>query len=484
MPDVNETVVSELPRYVADVFDAMEAFIKMLKEFTERRRDAKTAKSLLEALEKGESCTTFLCRDFSAEDFKQEMEIMNCPCITMRANGGPGAGMLMVMFKEEDLAFATLARERALSRVSERMDEYGNIMRPATEVSMNTIDSLTKRSPYEEPEQIRGLNEAEVKFLAAELRTMNVPFARKEHPDGKTDLFFCSGNKDVVKCAFARAKIEFMGISGNYALQKAKMEAEAMRTALDRIEKQGEPFVVVSATNPKNTVLVTDSSVSHVLQNGKDSYSYRKVDKVDFVSLRNVYKQEVAALSHPVVLPKADYDACKNDPEKLEDLVSKNSSFPVYRDDMDKAHAETERLFKRALNQKLYGPVRAGIFDPETEKKEFEKVLSGELTLPEFLDIERGGMPPEGMEASGKRMEELKTHFECLPDGEKDAVTRMVGKCIESYISAEDRMEEKEFTTEELREELESQIEQINHEKTMGAFTVMKEREEDLGDED
>lgn len=483
MADVTEQTLNLTPQYLENIMRLMEEFAKMLKEMVKNHDNERVAREFLRYLEHNGELLTFLNKDFNEKDFVEEMQSMGCDCMSARCTDGINKGLIMCTFKSEDLPFAMMAREKAMSRGRQMMDEYGNIMRPASEISISTLNSMAMEVGLNHVSQARGLDEARAKFFMEELRTSGVVFARasrREEGRMRTDFFFLPDDAERARNALARMNIEFAGISGNYASQRLDRDIRMAREALNRIEKEGDEFYVVSAGNPNNVIHVTNSSVTHQLLGEGRPYSYRmaggREGNYDHVALRRVYKQEVDAMRHPVVLSREEYERGMQDAEVMKEMVSSKMSKVAYRDESDKLQAYTEKFFKNKLNQKLYGQIRSGEFDLQAEMERFQAVREGKLPLAEYLDVSGDMLAPNGIdEKASERTRELHGYCDSLSPEEMEAAVDLIGSCIGEYGKAEYAIGARRFEDHELRQSLEEIIEDAENNLTISEANLLGE---------
>lgn len=497
MADVTEQTLNLAPQYLENLMKIMEEFAKILKEMVQNHDNERVAREFLKYLDHDGELLTFLNKDFNEKDFVQEMKAMGCDCMSARCTDGINKGLIMCMFKSEDLPFAMMARERAMSRGRQMMDEYGNVMLPASEVSINTLNRMAMGEGLNHVSQVRGLDEARAKFFMEELRASGVVFARATRagreapgssaegrgPQAGTDFFFLPEDAERARNALARTNIEFAGISGNYAAQRMRRDIQLARDALNRIERDGDEFYVVSAGNPNNVIHVTDSSVTHQLLGEGRPHSYRiaggREGNYDHVALRRIYQQEVDAMRRPVVLSKEEYEAAARDAVAMREMVSSKMSKAAYRDEEDKVLAYREAYMKNRLNQRLYGRIRSGEFDLQEEMERLRAVREGEASLAEYLDPSGDMLAPNGIDGkAGERRREILDYCNSLSPEEMEAAIGLLGECIGEYGKAEMEIGARQFGDRELERNLEEMIEDVENNMTISEANLLGEFDE------
>lgn len=481
MPDVAKDMLNMAPRYMENMMRIIEELIKLLKEDKEDRSEAAAAQEIEKYLKNGGDLQTFINKDFSEKDFAQTMKEMGCTCKTARCVYGPSKGLIMCMFKAEDLPFAMMAREKAMSRGKQRIDEYGNIMQPTSEVSISTLNLLAKEDGLDHVGAIKGIESAKAKMLIEEFRTSGIIFARqKGEKEDRTDFYFSGNDAVKVRNAVAKTNIAFLGVSGNYTHQRLSGDIQMTKTALNRIEKDGDEFYVVSAANPDNVIHVTNTSVTHQLMGNGRPYSYRiaggREGNYDQVNLRSVYKQEVDTLKRPVVLSKEEYQKGMKDKEYLDKLVSQKMSRVVYRDESDKVQTYTENFIKNRLTQKLYGIVRAGEFDLAELKAGLKTVKEGETTLADFLDISGDILAPEGIDDKAlERKKELVDFCNSLSPEEYEMTVALLSDAVGEYDKAESMIGLTQFKDIELHQSLDELVNDAKNSISISGEKLMEE---------
>ncbi len=481
MPDVAKDVLNMTPQYVEKALQIIEELIKLLKKDKEDRSEAAAAREIEKYLKKGGDLQTFINKDFSEKDFAQAMKEMGCACKTARCVYGPSKGLIMCMFKEEDLPFAMMAREKAMSRGRQTIDEYGNIMQPASEVSINTLNLLAKEDGLNHVGRIKGIEPVKAKMLVEEFRTSGIVFARQESEKGdRTDFYFSRNDTEKVRNALAKTNIALLGVSGNYTHQSLSGDLRMTKTALNRIEKDGDEFYVVSAANPDNVIHVTNTSVTHQLMGEGRPHSYRiaggREGNYDQVNLRTVYKQEVDTLKRPVVLSKEEYRKGAKDREYMDKLVSEKMSRVVYRNESDKVQTYTENFIKNKLTQKLYGRIRAGEFDPAVLKADLESVQNGETSLADFLDISGDILAPAGIDDKAlERKQELMDYCDHLSPEEYEMAVSLLSDAVEEYDKAENMIGLTQFEDAELHQSLDDLINDAKNSISLSGEKLLEE---------
>lgn len=401
MASTDMQVMQSLPQNMELFLKAMEEFRKMLEVYAKNHQNAKAQKEMADYIKNGGNVKTFIARDFSEKDFRDELIRMGCSCVTARITQGPYKGLIACMVKEDDLPKALIAREKALSHGTQIADEFGNIYSPTTEMS---VVSLQAQILQDKGRCIatESMCDSKAKFMIEQLRSQNVPFSRVESTKEITTksgekaevpmTAFLTSSKDrerVAQC-LARTEIEFSGISGNYRNQSMKSEQNKIdkaRTYIDSTSSK-EEFYVVSATNPLNSIHVEAHKVTHEISgtDGKTK-SYRAVDGLyDHTDMQKVFKQEVDSLRSPLLFTEEEYHSAMADPDLMKYLIRKKSDYPQYRNEMDKLNCITERQVKRLLNQKLYYSIARGIFDLESEREELNNVRESGFPLDAYLN--------------------------------------------------------------------------------------------------
>lgn len=454
MQDAGAEVLQKAPDTMASLSRIMEAFIDLLEKLVKENREAKLAKEMLAYVKQGGNLQCFLNKDYSVKDLDRELEIMGVKHMTMRVTDGPYAGLIATYFKEEDLEKALMAKERALARGRGRPDGYGNIMRPATEVSLSTIAGISMmESGGNTTYEIHGLNEAKTRFLTSELRSMGITFAREDYrgKDGlpRTNFHFAvTEDMKKVQAAYARMQYEFRGLSGNYRHQAVMNDVKQVNQALERIRESGEEFYLVSKNNPKERIHVTNSSVAHVIDTPKGLHSYRTVDNYDHAGLERVYKQEASCMKNPVVLTKEEYLAAKDDPVTMQELLQSKTQGIVYASKEEKAKVYEENEYKRLFNQRMYVRSRDGSLDLAKEAKQLEKLKTGELSLEEYLSDGLSDIEARAVEATVNSYNQT----------EKDELLALIEDGVSEYQQAGREIHRRELSEKELQKDLDTII--------------------------
>lgn len=425
------------------------------------------------AYQNGKGFKTVLIRDFCVKDFENAMNDMGCSCVTARCTSGPNKGLIMCCFKNEDEYYAKIARERALSHGRTFMDEYGNKVLPSVEISISTLQQMNLMNGYNHVSKLPTMNTITAKSVMEEFRLANIPFAKQiVEKDGKeyVDILFLQDNKERAGQAYAKAKIDELGISGTYHYQKIQKQTKNIHNALNQIEKSEKEFYVLSANDIQNMIHVTNSMVVHQRVDENDPFVYRiaggKEENRDYVNLRKVYKQEVDCMKNPVVLTKEEYEANCSNAEQLREIVNQKSEKVIYASKEDKLQAYLEQFFKNQFNRIVYDKIRANMFDIEMEKDRFEDVKNGKITLPEFLNIDRDPcFPFKSYTQITNRMDQIIDQFESLSENEQQNITNMIEKCIDEYDKSENVIHEKYLDEKDLVQSIDELMQDASENK-------------------
>lgn len=452
MQDAGENVLQKAPDALTSLTRLMEAFVELLEKLIKENREAKLAKEMLSYVKKGGNLQCFLNKDYSVKDLDRELEILGVEHMTMRITDGPYKGLIGTYFKEEDLEKALIAKERALARGRGRPDGYGNIMRPATEVSLSTIGNMSMlETGGNVTHEIHGLNEAKAQFLTSELRSLGITFAREEYR-GKDNLprtnfhFAITEDMQKIQAAYARMQYEFLGLSGNYRHQAIMNDIRQVNKAIEAMKESGKEFYLVSQNNPKERIHVTDSSVAHVIDTPNGLHSYRTVDNYDHAGLERVYKQEASCMKNPVVLSKEEYMAAKDDPVTMQELLQSKTQGIVYASEAEKIQAYEEKEYKNLFNQRMYARSRDGSFDLAKEVKQFEKLKAGTLSLTDYLS--------DGLSAVESRAVEATVRS--FSSEEQERLLSFIESGISGYEQAGQEVCRCELTKEQLQKDLDT----------------------------
>lgn len=400
MSDTGGQVIQSVPQYAEIAIRFLEELRKMLEIHAQNHENAKAHKEMAEYVKNGGTLKTFIARDFSEKDFVDELQKMGCTCVTARITQGPYKGLIACMVKEDDLAKALIAREKALSHGTQIADEFGNIYSPTTEMS---IPSLQSQIVQDKASCIKtdAMCDAKAKFLIEQLRGRNIPFSRVESQkeiecaDGKktipmTSFYASSKDREKVAQCLARTEIEFAGISGNYRNQTIKNSLNKIEEAKSYIDSTSakEEFYVVSAVNPYNSIHVEAHKVTHEINDGNGkTTAYRAVDGLyDHADMQKVFKEEVDSMRSPLLFTESEYHQAMSDPEFMKKMVDKKLDYPQYRSKQDKLNCITERQIKKMFNQKIYPQIAQGIFNPEAEREEFAHMIENQYPLEAYLN--------------------------------------------------------------------------------------------------
>lgn len=473
MGDASQELLSSMPQYVNALAEMVKNITKLLEERAVDKAEREYLERFLGVIENGDAAV-FLAKDFSEKDFKMAMQKFGCVCETTRVVNGPNAGAIMCIFDKNEMNYAMLAREIALSKGHDRTDEYGNTLLPNAEVSIATIDTIA-RDNNETIKSIKGLDEAKAKYIMGELRTSGVVYARESfNIDGEKryNIYVPQSSDKKLGIATAKANIEYSGVSGNYARQKAVNEIKSTRIALNEIEKNGGEFYVVSCNNPHNIIHVTNEKVTHELVGKSGNKIYREAGyrngMSDYSSLIKTYKQEVDSMKRPVVLSKEEYLQNKDDTKKLKEHVQSKAQKVIYRSPVEKAQVQHENYFKFKFSQRVFGSIRAGEFEPENFKELLNSVKRGEIDLADFLDLGNDEFAVNtSLDALNKQREELDEKIAGLTDSEYKDIIETYDSYINEFDNSGMELENHIFDREEIDRSINDLVRDIENDKTL-----------------
>ena len=421
-------------------------------------------------------------KDFILTDLMKRLDERKIPYALVRLDNG----LTILTGRSCDENQIHEAVEEIKSQYMQTKDPVTGVMlNPVTEVKKGTLNNLV-RDDLSRVNMLSGLDPAEGKLLTEELRLRGVVFATDEK-DG-LNYYFSSKDRDKVSIAYAKVNATLSGVSGSFERDRVNISLATMDKARKMLTKENEEaaeaggalhesFYVVSRTNPKNRIEVTEKGMAHDLyKNGKITHTYRYADRAhpDFMAAFGV---ELAAIKEPVIMKKDDYDRLKDDPYTMEEAMEKLMDKPMYEKN-DALRAYHEKLILGAYEKALSHREKLGKMSIESERQDINAILNAPMD-------EKPQMIADfvcGKELSNAEYNQILEALEGMGEPDLAYALDRLNENVKVYEDARYFIREYEFSPEELEK---SKEDIFNEVETPTAATREYELEvsEELGDD-
>lgn len=325
--------------------------MKLLASYAEGSPENKIAKEMLKHYERGGEFAYVKMKDFLYKDVMQELKSKG---ISITSYNIKGKNEKMIVVKESDVNALSDARTKVLIGRG-KVAEVG-------------IDEMKKLHNGQELNCLKSISGAELEIIRNKSRFNHFTIAVERNID-KYNVYYTPDKEDLIRKALVTCSLNFTGIAGQTFRNQMEYDVETRQNIYDLL-RTGEPFTVVSASDPSNSIEFT-----------ADAYFFKKMNNIleecarkDDAFYENALRK-LEFINNPVVLNKNEMDL---DKKKRLLLIKERDGRPRFSKE-EWAAQEKERQFKSIIEYKLSQEIA-------DQRENICSYLNNEISISEFLE--------------------------------------------------------------------------------------------------